>query len=336
MASVKERSEPTVVASPGTSDWFEARSTGIGASEAAAAVGLSRWSTGFELYHRKRGNTAPVEENDAMRMGKRLEPIVVDEFREHEEIPEEAVLYPVPMFRSGTHDFVLATPDALLLDADAMTSRNPSVVWHAFQLTMCLSAAELLECKTVGWRSAEGLGEDGSDFVPFDWLCQAQQQMFVMGLDSCHFAVLIDGRTYRQFRVARDEELIERIVEAEAELWRRVKEGDEPEPDWKHPKTAALIAHLHGLAGESITLTAAAGIAWDEYEELGRKIKEMTKPLNEQREELKARVLHEMGTAAVGLLPGGERQVTRSQQEEKEIAYTRKAFVNVRASKVRD
>jgi len=336
MATVQERREPEVVATPDTPEWHAARRTGIGASEAAAAVGLSRWSTAFELYHRKRGNTAPVEENDAMRMGKRLEPIVVDEFREHEDVPEEHVLYPVPMFRSGSHEFVLATPDALLLDEAAATSRNPSVRWHAFELGLCLASAELLECKTTGWRSAEGLGEDGSDFVPFDWLCQAQQQMFVMGLERCHFAVLVDGRTYRQFQVARDEELVERIVEAEADLWRRIEEGDEPEPDWKHPKTAALIAHLHGLAGESVTLTAAAGIAWEQYEELGRKIKEFTKPLEAERDELKARVLHEMGAAAVGLLPGGDRQINRSQQEEKEIAYTRKAFVNVRASKVRD
>lgn len=335
MASVQERSEPQVVASPGNEEWYEARSTGIGASEAAAAVGLSRWSTAFELYHRKRGNTPPIEDNDAMRMGRRLEPIVVDEFRDHEEIPEEMVLYPVPMFRSGSHDFVLATPDALLLDGAAATSRNPSVKWHAFELALCLSSAELLECKTVGWRSAEALGEDGSDFVPFDWLCQAQQQMFVMGLDRCHFAVLVDGRTYRQFQVARDEELIERIVEAEADLWRRIQEGDEPDPDWKHPKTPALVSHLHGLAGGTVTLTSDATLDWEKYEDLGRRIKELTKPLEDERKVLKARVLHEMGDAAVGLLPGGEKQINRTQVAETDVAYTRKAFVNVRASKVR-
>jgi hypothetical protein len=53
------------------------RSTGFGGSDAAAACGLSRWKSAYQLYLEKRGEAPLVEEeNEAMRWGTLLEPVV--------------------------------------------------------------------------------------------------------------------------------------------------------------------------------------------------------------------------------------------------------------------
>ena len=38
-------------------EWEKLRATGIGGSEAAAAMGLSRWKTPLRLWHEKTGKT---------------------------------------------------------------------------------------------------------------------------------------------------------------------------------------------------------------------------------------------------------------------------------------
>src|SRR4051812_1639091 len=73
---------PEIVAWPLSPAWYAARSTGIGASEIAAAAGLSRYATPLEIYARKRGLMPEIEDNDAMRLGRKLEPVVKSEFCE--------------------------------------------------------------------------------------------------------------------------------------------------------------------------------------------------------------------------------------------------------------
>src|SRR5262245_47569975 len=62
--------------------WLAARLTGIGASESAAVLGESRWSSPLKVYAEKIGviEHDPDEQLEAQYWGSRLERIVADEF----------------------------------------------------------------------------------------------------------------------------------------------------------------------------------------------------------------------------------------------------------------
>jgi putative phage-type endonuclease len=299
---------PVFVCDAETEAWHAARRTGIGASEAAAACGVSTYLTPLHVYGRKLGELAEVEETDAMRLGKLLEPVVRAEFTHRTGIPVWAA--PCGLYRHPRAGFMLATPDAIL---------EP--------------AGTLLECKTTTWRLAKKLGEEGSDYIPEEWVCQAQQQLAVMGADVCHVAALIDGRTLRQYVVARDDELIGNLEAIEAELWERIINRDPPEPTWSHSATPALVKSLYrATSGETVELPLEIADLWGHYQRLGEDVK----ALEQQRDELKARVAFAMGDAAIARFPGLEIELARSVVPEKEISFVRKPYVNLRSRKVKE
>src|SRR5258708_33425854 len=74
-----------VLVLPGTApeaEWLEARRRGITASEIAAVMGLSPYSSPYALYHQKTGDLPGEEENDAMRPGSYMQGFVAYRFAE--------------------------------------------------------------------------------------------------------------------------------------------------------------------------------------------------------------------------------------------------------------
>ena len=63
-------------------EWLEGRSIGIGASEAAAAIGMSPWQTTLDLWKLKTGNAQPkdLSGNAAVSQGVKWEPERLAEF----------------------------------------------------------------------------------------------------------------------------------------------------------------------------------------------------------------------------------------------------------------
>ena len=60
--------KPIIIKPKDRAEWLKAREGGIGASEVAAVVGLSKWDSPYSLFLRKTGQVPPIEENDAMRL----------------------------------------------------------------------------------------------------------------------------------------------------------------------------------------------------------------------------------------------------------------------------
>jgi putative phage-type endonuclease len=267
---------PIVVAAADSPEWMQARQTGIGASEASVAAGLSQYQTPLQLYHLKRGELPPIEETDAMRMGKRLEPVVKDEWCYQ---TGRTFLDPhPPMYRHPDHAFALATPDAIV------------------------TPTELLEAKAIGFRTAAEWGEQGTDAVPTNYLCQTQWQMAVMGADQCHVAALVDGRNLKTYTVNRNDRLILLLISAAQELWERIQNGDPPEINWTHSSTPDLVKELHQTVADTrIELSHEAVACWQRYEQLAQEIK----TAKAEQDVLKAKVLAEIGDHGAGLLGDG-------------------------------
>ena len=61
--------------------WLDMRKKSVGGSEIAAALGLSRWRSPFDVWAEKTGHVTKKDEaTDAMRFGTLLEPVIRKEF----------------------------------------------------------------------------------------------------------------------------------------------------------------------------------------------------------------------------------------------------------------
>lgn len=293
--------DPIFVAEANTPEWLAARRHFLTASDAPKILGVSQYGTPLDVYADKKGLLPPQDDNVAMRMGRRLECVVKDEFCHV--TGAEVEVYPCPMFRPPSNEFMSATPDAILITGD------------------------LLECKTTTWRTAKRFGEDESDDIPEEWLCQVQQQLFVMGRDVARIAALIDGRTLKTFRVERNDALIELLIAAERKLWERIKNDDPPEPDWNHEHTVDLIRAMHGCTqGKTIRLDDEYQTIWNRQVELAA----IEKDAHDRRELLRAQILHRMGEAECAILPD-ETTISRIYVKGCHVEFDRKSYYMLKA-----
>lgn len=300
-----------------TDDWFAARATGIGASESAPACGMSRYATAYEIYCRKLGLIPEVEDNDSMWFGRELEPVVVKRFSHETGIP--VLYYPVPMVRSETHPFMLATLDAVL------------------------DKLQLLECKTTTQAnySSGSWGEEETDQAPVEYVFQAQHQMAVVGADVCHIAVIVSqhtGHKLRRYVVERNDRMIEQIIKRESELWDRIQNQDPPEPDWNHASTLDLMKKVHREnSGESVLLSAEfANLRRDRDQKY-----EQMKQLESEIKKCDAQILKAIGNNALAIFEADENgvpcefELSRAWVEPTTYEVNRKGYFTVRKRKAK-
>ncbi len=179
--------------------WLAERRTGIGGSDVAPIMGLSKWATPLSVYLDKIGESAPVDETPAMKWGTALEPIILSAYQDQTGLQIAA---PV-LLRHDKHPFVIGTPDGIAVD-------------------------RIVEAKTA--RSAEGWGEPGSDEIPEPYILQVQHYMMLTGKALADVAVLIGGSDFRVYTIPADPELQGMMLDAEASFWSRVQDRIPPEP----------------------------------------------------------------------------------------------------------
>lgn len=211
---------------PLTDEQVQTRKTGIGASDAAAACGLSRWRTPLDIYREKRGEAEPFEGNEFTKWGNYLEPAIRQEYANQTgrpvRLPEGTVRHPV-------HGFMICHPDGVTDDG-----------W-------------LFEAKNT--RFGDGWGIPGTDDIPVEYLVQVQHSMFVTGLIVADVAVLIAGSDFRIYTVHADLDMQALLIRAEGELWRRIVAGTPPPP-----RTLNDLTTLYGSVSEPVTVEASGEV----------------------------------------------------------------------------
>lgn len=261
----------------------------IGGSQAAAALGVDRYTSPLELYLRLRGELPPVEVTTAMRFGTRVERVVLEWYAEDE---QAELAYDQPMYFSRNFPWMAVTPDALRVDqprgVDAKASNGR------------------MRDKTGG--DEHKFGEPGTDQVPLYILAQAQQYCVVLGVDRVDFPVLFDGRSRETYYVERNPDLVAALIAAETEMAERVVSGDPPEPTWEHPDTGKLLRALYGYTPEKhVDLSEEAARLWAQAEEWKAEAKRLEKEARSNQN----KVLAELGDAEKGVLPGTGKAVKR-------------------------
>jgi len=182
------------------------RMSGIGGSDCAAILGISKWKTPLEVYLDK--IYEPTEDKDispAIEWGNRLEKVIIEAFQD--KTGKQCELEPRTL-RHPKHDFMLANIDARIVGENA-----------------------ILECKTAGQFMAKYWSTDGGEALPEDYLLQCAHYAEVLDVDTVYVAVLIGGRDFRMYHYKRNPRLAETIIAAEHNFWHNhVLKRIAPEP----------------------------------------------------------------------------------------------------------
>lgn len=182
------------------SEWLKLRASGIGGSDAGAIMGLNKYATPLSVYFAKK-DLAVHEGSKAAEWGNILEDPVRQKAREELGIQIETV---PGMFTNKEHDFMNANFDGLVF-VEGEKEIAGSVV----------SGLGGHEIKTS--RTGDGFT---TDEIPDSYYAQVQHYMAVTGLTFFVLTVFIfDQYTGRHYVIPRNDEFIDRLIEAESTFW---------------------------------------------------------------------------------------------------------------------
>jgi putative phage-type endonuclease len=221
---------------PGTPEWNEARKgLCITATEIAAVVGLSPWTSKFTLWHKKAGlPSAPFEPSPEMKWGVRFEDDVAEEFAERH--PEHPLLH-TGTWKHREREWQRATPDRLHGDS-------------------------IVEIKTAA--SPEGWGPDGSDEFPLHYRCQVLWQQDTLGLHRpARLAVLILPYDYREYVVEYDEAEAKILRDAAVQFLTDVEAGHRPPIDGATDTYQTIRVQPDGIEDRDVEIPAELVARWD-------------------------------------------------------------------------
>jgi putative phage-type endonuclease len=194
--------------------WLEARKQGIGASEAAAVIGLNPWKTNIQLWEEKTGEVEPEDISDkpVVKYGNDAEPLLRALFKL--DFPEYDVKYDeFRMFRNEKYPFVFAT-----LDGWMEGDRNG-----------------VLEIKTTEIINPMQWGK-WKDGIPDNYYIQCLHQLIATGFDFVILKAQIKHGfedvklTTRHYFIERKDVLedMEYLLEAEIKFWDQVQKRVKP------------------------------------------------------------------------------------------------------------
>lgn len=291
------------------SEWLKLRKTGLGGSDAAAALGLSRWKSPLELWAEKTG-AIPDEPEDAetpdhIDWGNILEPIIATQYSKRtcrkvrEELPGERYAPPI---RHPDVPYALVDVDRWQQPANFTTESKEldDRIRMACERDAPLLAKNpsegILEIKTTGVFRAD----EWADEPPIEVQVQVQHAFWVTGAGWASIAVLFGGQRLVWMDVEPNPAFIEQMARREGEFWKHVE--TKTPPAISHPADKDVLATLYkGNKGESVVLP------WEavEIDEQLQTIYRQEKALKEEKDILQGRAQMMMGQATVGVLPNG-------------------------------
>lgn len=188
-------------AKQGTPEWLAWRSRGLGASDAPAVMGRSKWATPYSLFRQKIGLDPGPAMNPAMARGIRLEPQARAAYERH----TGNVMVPV-VLESVEQPLLRASLDGLEASGNIT-----------------------LEIKCPG-RDAHLLAVHG--LVPDNYIDQIQQQLYVSGADVAHYWSF-DGDQGALVVVYPDPARIQAIIERSMMFWKHVQTKTWSSDEWE-------------------------------------------------------------------------------------------------------
>ena len=217
--------------------WLEQRRYGIGGSDAACILGLSSFTSPLEVFYSKVDTSeVPVTDsgNEAMRLGRELEPFVVEQWQRLNPLLE--VDTSLVMIQSTEFPFLRHSPDGLIVEDGVPVAG--------------------LEVKVV--RS-----DREWDPLPPVYMAQVQHGMLCSGLDTWHVVAMVSGQRIITRIIEADREMQGAIARRSERFWtEHVKLGIPPDADGSESASRALQAHFADTESERAIVTTDL---WETY-----------------------------------------------------------------------
>lgn len=267
--------------------WLEARRKGIGGTDAAAILGLSRYRTAIDVWEDKLGLAPERPATAAMEWGLRLEDAIARAYVVETGRP----IRKVPM-RRARH--VSTFP--MLGSIDRLGER-------------------VVEIKTA--RSDELLGDPEGPpegRVPPDWYVQGQHYAEIVDRDLVDYAVLVGGSDFRIVTVPRDRAFGADLVAELGAWWSRYIVGKE-QPEVSADDLDFLARKYPRDLVDELVATAELATAVDLWLDADQAKKDAEK----ERDGYRALIEDRMGTA--GRLLTGSASVSWRAHERTEVAW---------------
>lgn len=199
-------------------DWLSRRHYGIGGSDAASAIGRSKWTTNVELWEYKTGNAKreDISENPAVRYGAQAEEHLRKLYELENENLYEVQYQPNTILISKKTPIFLYSPDGLLIEK--ATGRKG-----------------ILEIKTAQVNSRVARMQ-WKERIPDQYYIQVLHGLNVTGFDFVELTAQLDCGTHFErwiYHIERAdvEDDLKAIAEGIKEFWSYVETGVEP-PLW--------------------------------------------------------------------------------------------------------
>jgi putative phage-type endonuclease len=200
-------------------EWHAQRAKGIGASDVPAIAGVSTYATPIDVWQSKVGLVEPNPETPLTRWGNLLEPVIAEEAERELGVKFRRL-------------------------ARAVHYRDWPILFAHLDRT---SAEAILEVKSS--MTTKGWGESGSSEVPDHVALQVQAQLACADKELAYVAALIGYRDFRTYRIARDRELFDDLIQPLLrEFWTLVETNTPPEPDGSDGY-GSFIRRLHPSDG---------------------------------------------------------------------------------------
>lgn len=302
-------------------EWLAQRRTGIGGSDVAAILGLSKFKSPLDVYKDKIGETPDIEQSQAAYWGTKLEDIVAKEFQERTGLKVQRVNK--QLSREG---WMHANIDrAVVNHAISGTVRIQGEAKQA-ETGRLLTTDAILECKTASSYIADQWGPSQEEEIvsgkvvsdhkiPIYYETQVQWYLGVTGASVCFVAALLGGQDFRIYLVHRDNEVITALQDQCRAFWFEHVQKQVP-PD---PHTAEEVQKL--FAKDSGEMIEASNEVATDIGEL-RNLVEQVKALEAEQKIVKDRICAALGERT-GFLIAGEKACTFKAQKSTRFDTTR-------------
>lgn len=245
-------------------EWLKYRKNGIGGSDAGAVCGLNPYRTAIQVYQDKISDEVEEIDNEAMRQGREFEDYVARRFME---ATGKKVRRANAMFYDEEHPFMFADVDRMVVGENAG-----------------------LECKTASPYMADKW-QDGD--IPLSYQIQCYHYMTVMNADAWYIAVLIYGREFKFYRLERDEEMIDNLIQIERNFWENhVLARSIPDPDGSKIADKVIAEYYKDSVSEVISL-----IGFNDKLQRRQEVVELIKKLETEKKQIEQEVKLYMGNA---------------------------------------
>jgi predicted phage-related endonuclease len=181
------------------------------------------------------------------------------------------------IFRSTERPWLTCTPDRLIYDGNRLVAE--------------------LSIKCAWYEAAK----EWAQRVPLEHQIQAQQTMYVLGVDTVYYAVLLNGYSFRWYTINRNERWLAKMLPRLDAFWESIQKGEYPNVDESEATARSLAQRFPTPTAGHIELPDTLTELGDEYDQILASEREAAK-----RKTLIQNIVKEaIGERTVGVLSDG-------------------------------